>query len=297
MEASDRASLTRLRTIWPFVQRELLQVPVEDPPAVIVFDARCRYVLQGTEEQATPHGGQVELPGGRRIPVEPIGEALPPQQGRAGYVVLSLPSVFRAAGKTSALGLDVLVELAFIHELSHTKLFSFVRAVLRKLVRHYSLPEQLDDDSLQRELENNPAYVKDWQAERDVLFAAANAPDDATARKLAAQGLQQLLDRRSAFFVGEQVILDDVFLTMEGVGQWAAYAWFRHPQGRNLDAATAQREVRRDRKWWSQEEGFAIYLVVDRLLPGWQRLAFTRVPTTATLLLDRVVNGRGNGQP
>jgi hypothetical protein len=68
--------------------------------------------------------------------------------------------------------------------------------------------------------------------------------------------------------------IDDVFLTMEGLGQWVAYWWFTSPQGMKLDPAVARKEVRRGGKYWTQDEGLALFLVIDRLVPGWQLRTF-----------------------
>lgn len=289
MEPADRAWLTRARAVWPIVQRELLKVDAEEPPELIVFDVRCRYVFRGGREIADAHGGEVVVPSGKRIPAKPTAFAHPAQKGDGGFFVISLPSVFRAAGITSGAGLDALVEAAFLHELTHTRQFYFANPMFRALTAQYGLPDDLDDDSLQALFEKNEAYTKAWKAERDLLFAAAAAADDASARKLAGEALRSILQRRETWFKGEHeqwIPLDELFLTMEGIGQWAAYAWWRDPRGRKLDAATALREIRREGRWWSQDEGLAIFLVVDRLVPGWQRLAFARKPETASSLLE-----------
>ena len=80
---------------------------------------------------------------------------------------------------------------------------------------------------------------------------------------------------------------DDVFLTMEGLGQWLAYSWYVSARGPHIAPEVALREVRRGGRYWTQDEGLALFLVVDRLVPGWQRLAFAKQPLLAEALLAR----------
>jgi hypothetical protein len=157
------------------------------------------------------------------------------------------------------------------------------------LTQRYGLPETIDDDSLQKAFEDNPAYVADYQAERDLLFAAAAAKTDAEARVLASHALRKLRERRVRWFTGEAARwaeLEEVFLTLEGVGQWATYSWYIDPNGLRLNSAVALREVRRGGRWWSQDHGLALFLVADRLVPGWQKRVFADEPATASKLLE-----------
>ena len=61
------------------------------------------------------------------------------------------------------------------------------------------------------------------------------------------------------------------------------------PEGGGLTPADALRGVRRNGRWWSQDEGLALMLVVDRLLPGWQQRAFRDPDWRAERLLTAAV--------
>jgi hypothetical protein len=85
--------------------------------------------------------------------------------------------------------------------------------------------------------------MPDFARERDSLFAATAASDT----------------------------MDDAFLSFEGTGQLAGYRWLFDPQGGGLAPEIALHGTRRGGKFWSQDEGPALYLVLDRLAdwPTW----------------------------
>jgi hypothetical protein len=302
MDAADGRWVADALANWQVVARDLLRLPAAPLPTIVTFDARCTYVAERRPAgrvvwRATSHGGTVTLPDGKAIPARVTAFAAPTGDAAAGagYFVMGLPSVWRAQGVRSALGLERLMDGVLLHELMHTRQFYFVNPALADVTRRHGLPEDsVTDDALQQAFAATPAYVADYGAERDLLFAAAAAPDEADARRLARQALARLRARRARWFVGASAKwapLDEIFLTMEGLGQWVAYAWYSGDRGPRLAPEVALREVRRGGRFWTQDEGLALFLVVDRLVPGWQRLAFAPRPWTAAALLERAAGG------
>ncbi|MGE0527795.1 MAG: hypothetical protein AB7P49_12075, partial [Bdellovibrionales bacterium] len=121
---------------------------------------------------------------------------------------------------------------------------------------------------------------------------------EAEAYKLAREGLSRVRARHKRWFSGKNkkyVQLDEVFLTLEGLGNWTAYAWLVHPKGGRMTKETALKGFRRDGKQWSQDEGLALFLVIDRLMPGWQSLAFADKPKEVFSLLEQALgHARGS---
>jgi hypothetical protein len=155
------------------------------------------------------------------------------------------------------------------------------------------LSDDIGDDSLQDAFSKDPKYVAEYERERDLLYEAALASDNAEARRIAKKALAQVRARRSMWFTGKLAYwkeVDEVFLTMEGLGQWTAYAWLTDPEGAHLAPTLALPEVRRKRNRWTQDEGLALFLVIDRLVPGWQSFAFAKQPELAYELLERAVS-------
>jgi hypothetical protein len=136
--------------------------------------------------------------------------------------------------------------------------------------------------------------VAAYLAERDLLYRAAAADSIADVRALAAEALARMRSRHARWFVGEDAVystVDGMFLSMEGAAQFAAYAWLAHPEGGGLERDSAVTRMLGRRRIWSQDEGLGLFLVVDRLLPEWPSLVFTKPSIDALDLLDRAVRG------
>jgi hypothetical protein len=238
MGGADRRWITQALAHWRIVEREMLHLDRAPLPTIVAVDACCTYIARSRGGDALvwagrSHGGTVRFPDGKTAPVRPISFASADSGAAApGYFAMSLPSVWRAAGVRSGLGLERLMGRVLLHEMMHTRQF-----LLRQ--------------------------------------------------------------RRARWFTGEVAKwapLDDLFLDMEGLGQWAAYAWYVDPRGLDLGAARAQTEVRRDGKHWTQDEGLALFLTIDRLVPDWQSLAFGRTPALAEELLQAAAMAPAAGE-
>ena len=79
---------------------------------------------------------------------------------------------------------------------------------------------------------------------------------------------------------------------MEGMAQWAAYVWLIDPGGGRMEPREALGFIRRDGRAWSQDEGLAVFLLLDRLSPTWP--AKLLAPESGGLLdlLRAAVRGR-----
>jgi hypothetical protein len=300
MAHNDAAWIEQAIRNWTFVAREKLRLGPKPLPTMVVIDSRCSYVSTPPSDGAMnwsgiPHSGTITLPDGTSVPLGATAFAKPLDSSDKGFFVISLPSVWRGAGIKSDIRLEALMNGVLLHELMHAYQFYFANPTLAALTKQYGLAESIGDDSLQEAFKNDDKYVAAYRAERDLLYEAAAAPDDETARRLAREALAHLRSRRAKWFTGDAekwAPLDEIFLTMEGLGQWVIYQWFIDPRGEGFDHATALREARRGGKYWTQDEGLALFLVVDRLVPDWQKLAFASKPETAEALLARAAGER-----
>ena len=120
----------------------------------------------------------------------------------------------------------------------------------------------------------------------------AIATNDATAAASARRALALMDRRRARFYQGLDALYiegEDLFLTMEGMGQWAAYLWLVDPVGGAMSRADALTFIRRGGRRWSQDEGLALLLALSRLDSASPAALFERAPATATMLLRRAL--------
>jgi hypothetical protein len=292
MAPADRAWLSQALDLWRKTEPARLGLPAQALPTVVAADATCTYLLPPAgfaAMTARPHGETVVMPDGAEVPVGPISFA----SGEGGYFAMSLPSVWRSAGIDSEFGLERMMTGVLLHEMMHIRQAELAARTMGGAAAAAGIADDaLTDDIVQERFGGDADYVAAFDRERETLFAAATAPDDTEARRLAAEGLALMRARRARWFTGDKAsfaALDDTFLTMEGMGQWLIYDYFRSAAGGGLSAGDALRAVRRNGRWWSQDEGLALLLVVDRLLPGWQQRAFRDPDWRAERLLAAAV--------
>lgn len=289
MTHEDRAWLETSLDAWRMAEVERLGLTAQPLPTVVAADAQCTYTLaQGGVAGATAarHGDTVTFPDGGEAPIGPISFA----SGESDYFAMSLPSVWRAAGVDSPFGLEALMTGVLLHEMMHIRQVDIAELALAGAPEAAGVTDdELTDNIVQERFSGDADYVAAFESERETLFAAAAAASDAEARRLAAKGLELMRARHARWFTGDRAsfaAMDDVFLTMEGMGQWLIYRHFL-AQGRSQEDVLPA--VRRGGRQWSQDEGLALILVVDRLLPGWQARAFRDPDWRASNLLAAAV--------
>jgi hypothetical protein len=278
--AADLAWLDEARAAW---RLKLRRIPELTPPpkvSVVLFDRRCRWsspdALQprvSVRWSGTVHGGRVLLADGSRIPVGVTsfaGEAT----GGGSTFVMALPSVWAQAKVPGGpLGLDLLTKAVLLHEASHVAQPALIGRVGR-LVRQKGFGARFNDDSIQQRFAGNAAFAASVKEETRLLFASAEAKDDGEARALAARALGMMRARRSRWFTGSNAGLgeaEDLFLSMEGAGQYVGFSWLIDPEGGARPRAQALAGFGTRPRWWSQAQGLALVLAVERLgLPGWR---------------------------
>lgn len=292
----ERAWIDGAFRAWDHVRRQHLRLAETPRPTIVMFDVRCRYEARAEgrlDWVGAPHDGTVRLPNGTTIPPAVTSFTAPGVGDAPPFFAMALPSVWRAANIRSGLGLEVLLEAVLLHEYMHTRQAYFATPYLERLGRRYAI-DDINDDGLQARFASDPAYVAAYEHERDLLYAAAAEADDARAAALAEEALRAMRARQGRFTGADAYWkpLDDLFLTMEGVGQWSAYTWLIDPRGRALPPEVALREMRRGDRFWSQAEGLALILAVDRLLPNWQALAFAPEPLLGAELLAAAVEAQ-----
>jgi hypothetical protein len=280
-----------------------LHAPVPVDPILALYDAHCAHTLTpaaasggGTTLKlvarpfviaSAEHGGTVRLPNGDSLPAH-LASFAAPLPGGGMFLAMALPAIWRAEAKGERR--DLLATAVFMHEFTHTQsrgLGARVDSLVAK-----GLPSDADDDVVQTRFAERPGFRAAYEAERDALYAVASATNDATAAASARRALALMDRRRAKFYQGPDALYteaEDLFLTMEGMGQWAAYLWLVDPAGGAMSRADALTFIRRGGRRWSQDEGLALLLALSRLDSASPAALFERAPATATMLLRRAL--------
>lgn len=294
MADADRAWVDASQAAWRQISTERLKLAAHRFPTIVFFDAKCRFEMSAESGpwKAEAHTGTIRLPDGNQAPAQVTSFAGKDDKTQRDFFVMALPSVWQAANIPIASDPRGLTAV-FLHEFSHTRQIEPLKPVFQAAEAVRRMPEDFSDDSLQKHFQADPAYAAVVEKEISLLYRAAAEPDSAAARKLAAEALALIEARQKRWFVGDEAYwrnYDDLFLTMEGFGQWTAYAWLADPAGGRM-AADAARDKMKDTKWWSQTEGLGLFLVIDRFVPDWPARAFAAQPALGIDLLRLAVAG------
>ncbi len=211
--------------------------------------------------RALRHGGTVPLPGGEDVPAAALAFAAPYGEDGASFFVMAAPSVWKREPRHAAEpDLGGFFQGVFAHEMTHTLQVAAVVRRVEALRGRYTLPEDFDDDVVQKRFESVPGFRAAYETERDLLYRAALEPDRERRRGLARSALAAARERRARFFTGAGATDAEVLAKVRGSG-----------------------------RWWSQDEGLALFLTLHSLLPGWQARVLGSEPASVFALLEEAV--------
>lgn len=309
LEKDERNWIGSSLLTWKKIRSEQFKLGSAPTPWLLLFDRRCVFhinpepSLVETIEQprslklsrekmtflAVEHAGSVQLPEKGEVPAQLLSFAAPYGNGRSSFVVFALPEFWQAAPHlANANNIDVLTVSVFVHEMTHTMHRGYY-AKLDEIENRMGASIQIDDDIVQNTFAGNDEFSSSVNAEIKLLYEAARARDRSAGGSLARNALKRIKVRRSKYFNGDKAVfaeLEDIFLSMEGAANWAAY---RAASAKGLSEEQAIQLIRRGGKYWSQDLGLAIYLVIARLLPEWEAKAFGVRPSSALELLSEAV--------
>ena len=296
-----RAWTTRALASWDRLDHERLRIAEPVTPVITLFDQSCAFTLTpdargdfrvGARRYRTTgaaHSGEVRLPDGVTVPARKLAFASPISDGRM-FFIMALPGLWRA-DRSEPRDWNRLSMVVFMHEFAHTQQAASLGLRIDALLAR-GLPEDSDDDIIQDRFGEQPDYLRAYEGERDLFYRAATVPDASMARSDLALAAQAMESRRAQWFRGPEALYaeaDDVFLTLEGTGNWAAWKWLTDPRGGGLSPTDATAFVRGGGNQWSQDEGLGIMLAIDRLTPDWPALAFSPGGATADRLIERAL--------
>lgn len=285
LSPTDRAWVDRAVEAWRMAAPDIAGIgELENFPAVIFSDTctlTSSNALTLTNADAAwsaqAHNGEILLPDGEAMPAGVTSFTNANEHG--AYFVMSTPSVWESGGVAGGpLGLETLMVAVLLHEGSHVVQAPTYGLRVVALQERHSLPDSFGDDSLQKYFESQEDFTASITRETALFFQAADAADRATAKGLARHARDLMLVRANRWYAGDEFYwreAEDIWLTFEGAGQWLGYQWLIHARGGAVPTSQAMSGFGQRSRWWSQNEGLAIALTLDRLAgPDWRRHAF-----------------------
>jgi hypothetical protein len=287
--------LSKWFSAWELVSKDIYHLDSLAPVEFVFFDSQFVY---SNSNITVPHGDLINgpallghqivwkravhhdtitMPDKSRVPIGLMSFAaeLPGEKGKS-FFVMPLPSFWQKAGVSSKeLGDENLYTGVFLHEFSHSQQMQNFGKGITNLEKTHDFGIEFSDDIVQHLFGKDSSYIPMFNNELNIFYSAATEKDSSLMRA----GLDTLQLRHKKFFTSKYESLkeiDEFFLTMEGLGQYTMYAWLTHKNGANIPAQTAITGVRRGKKWWSQEEGFALFLILEQLSPpgSWAKQMF-----------------------
>ena len=295
---------------WELISDHIFHLPHDAAPEFLFFDETNVYTTskisasgdstfdgpklfnESLQWRVAKHNDTLTLPDAQKVPVGLMTFAARGENGRV-FFVMAAPSYWAKAGiESKELSLEKLLTGVFLHEFAHTRQFKGMGGMVDSIEHHQEFKEvPLTDDIVQGYFKKDSGYVKEFNKEVATFYQAVFATNDDDTKRLTREALTLLKARQAKYFVNDKAILkqlDDVFLSMEGLGQFVAVSWLIDRAGGNMNFDIAVEGFRRKRTQWSQEEGLAMYLILNKLArPNWQDDIFNSKSNTITDLLEK----------
>jgi hypothetical protein len=287
--------IQRALTGWSVIESDLLKLEHRALPWMIFYDSKCAWHVSPDRSNfagavtvprpvrfrgkpirivATPHEGHLTLPDGRRVPAQRMSFAAPHKGPSETFFIMALPEVWRPIWKDDEPRLEEFFLGVSAHELAHTTQVSALMKRIKALKNDGApLPANLTDDTLEQMFKGDADYKTVFERERDLFFEAAAEPEDGRARAIARDALALLQERHNRFLSGEKEAfrtLEGLFLNMEGIGSWVQHRMAQRDPANFAEEESIFKTKGRSTTW-SQGEGLAMLLLVDRFIPSWQK--------------------------
>jgi len=298
---------------WELVSKESYHIRKVKPVEFVFFDEMYVYSTSNTTiTNGSPikgcnllnlklnwkkalHNGSLTMPDKASIPIGLMSFAAEiPQEANKSFFAMPLPSFWMKSGvESKELGLENLITGVFIHEFSHSQQMQNFGKQITLYEQNNSFEVNFSDDLVQNIFQNNASYVKCYNQEVNLFYSAIN--NNSLDKPFLNKAIELMKRRQKKYFKEEYIELteiDDFFLTMEGLGQYSMYLWLTHPKGANLKKEVAIKGVRRHKNWWSQDEGFALFLVLDCISKSkkWAKEMFGNNTVSVTSLIEQFKN-------
>jgi hypothetical protein len=298
LSASDQAWVDRSMQAWNYASVQLSGIGHVKKIQAVLFDKEC-VVTSTTAMNGGPnswsgqlHHGTITLPDGGSIKPQVISFAGSSvgSTGTKSFFVMSTPTIWREGVKSGkGTTLENLMTAVMLHEATHVAQMPTYGAAIDRIAHKYQLPEDFNDDSIQKSFKGNDEIASSVEREAKLLFEASQSKTRSGAAALVRQARELMKVRYARWFTGKNSYMaeaEPVFLTLEGSGQWVAYKWEIDPRGAAIKPGAILDGFATDH-WWTQREGFAAFMALERLTgSAWKQQAFHRGQKDVLQMLD-----------
>lgn len=300
---------------WEEVCRRHLRLPVEPLPWVIFYDdndawhlcaekpllpaheastATLKFAGKSYELLRVPHKNGLWVPGRDDVlPLKPELSAMLYDNETKPFCIIPLPALFhKLEAADQAAALDELFLGMATHELTHTRQLLFVMEQIHRLQKRYTLPEHLNDNLLEDTFGQNKEYAQVFNQEMDALGDALFAKTLPECKRELARAFALIQQRQARYLTGDKkpyALLDEIFLALEGAAMWAQFQMARDHAPAGEDMKTTLMNLAQRTNAWSQVEGLALFLLIDRLVPDWRARYFAPNPPSPFAVLRAVL--------
>ena len=226
------------------------------------------------------HSGELWVPD---RPALPVGQAKiltsPYEEGKKSFVICALPALVQhpMGGSVRPEFRDFLLGIVG-HEMTHTRQTHDVDLRFKRLEKQAGLPPSFDDNVVENTFSGDREYRQRYETEQSKLLTAALQDDEpANGRRLVAEALALMHERRARYFTRKYATyseLEDIFLSMEGIGQWVHFNIMRKKAPAGEPWQQTAQDFLGQTKSWIQWEGFALFILINRQVPDWQARFF-----------------------
>ena len=296
---------------WKLVSKGIYKIGKVTPVEFVFFDDRYVYstssvtIKNGSYVKGSNlmnlkfkwkkelHNDSLTFPDKSVVPINLMSFAAEIPAGKTkSFFVMPLPGFWKQAGvESKELGLENLITGVFIHEFSHSQQMQNFGKQITRYEQQNNFGVEFSDDIVQHLFSKDTAYLEYYKKEIELFYGSIK--NNALENDFVNEGLEVMKQRQQKYFKGKYENLkaiDNFFLTMEGLGQYSMYLWLINPKGGNIKKEITIDGVRRGGKWWSQDEGFALFLILDKLsLPeNWVKDMFGDKTESVTDLIDNL---------
>ncbi|MBS1928200.1 MAG: hypothetical protein JST95_06380 [Bacteroidetes bacterium] len=295
---------------WELVSKDIYKIKKLSRVEFVFFDDKYVYSTSNvTIKKGTPikgpnlmnlnlnwekalHSDSLTLPDSSVVSVKLMSFASPiSNDTNESFFIMPLPSYWEQKGITSKeLGLDKLITGVFLHEFSHSQQMQGFGEKITQFEKEYDIA--LSDDIVQDIFEKDTTYVKLYKKEVNYFYASVQGKS--LNKEILRKGLAVMEKRQQRYFIEKYKYLqqiDNFFLTMEGLGQYSMYLWLISPKGGNVKKEVAIKGIRRGKNHWSQDEGLALFLVLDKFTTPktWAKNMFGEKTESVVTLIEKQI--------